>query len=43
MQTLNTQMNGSIATQAQIPPEPKKPIKSHNIEMKTEIKETKVS
>ena len=40
MQTLHTQKNGLIATQANIPSEPK-PIKSHNIE--TKIKETKVS
>ena len=40
MQTLHTQKNGSIATQAHIPSEPK-PIKSHNIE--TKIEETKVS
>ena len=40
MQSLHTQKNGSIATQAHIPSEPK-PIKSQNIE--TKIIETKLS
>ena len=40
MQTLHTQQNGSIATPAHTPSEPKT-IKSHNIE--TKIIETKVS
>ena len=40
MQSLHTQKNGSIATQAHIPSEPK-PIKSQNIE--TKIIETRVS